>query len=191
MTRRAAESCQFDRCLSCAEFVGWEARHRPLLSVSLRLSRRKQPPRDGVSLRGTSRVKRDGGPAFAATPLWRDRLRLTVRSLLVGRLRSGRPGRSSPEGRAKSGWEAGIRTPITASRAPCPTVERPPNWQVETLIIPCPVSSTLQRRPRLPRASRFRCHRHHRVDEPVPALYGEHGVPPVSYTHLTLPTSDL
>src|SRR5688572_14961762 len=24
------------------------------------------------------------------------------------------------------GWEAGIRTPITASRAPCPTVERPP-----------------------------------------------------------------
>jgi len=29
--------------------------------------------------------------------------------------------------RAKSGWEAGIRTPITASRAPCPTVERPPS----------------------------------------------------------------
>src|SRR5687767_9724425 len=25
------------------------------------------------------------------------------------------------------GWEAGIRTPITASRAPCPTVERPPS----------------------------------------------------------------
>ena len=29
--------------------------------------------------------------------------------------------------RAKSGWEAGIRTPITASRARCPTVERPPS----------------------------------------------------------------
>src|SRR5215831_21188616 len=26
-----------------------------------------------------------------------------------------------------SGWEAGIRTPITWSRATCPTVERPPN----------------------------------------------------------------
>ena len=25
------------------------------------------------------------------------------------------------------GWEAGIRTPITASRARCPTVERPPS----------------------------------------------------------------
>ena len=34
------------------------------------------------------------------------------------------------------GWEAGIRTPITWSRATCPTVERPPNWQVETRIIP-------------------------------------------------------
>jgi hypothetical protein len=29
--------------------------------------------------------------------------------------------------RAKSGWETGIRTPITASRARCPTVERPPS----------------------------------------------------------------
>src|SRR5687768_152010 len=29
--------------------------------------------------------------------------------------------------RAEDGWEAGIRTPITASRAPCPTVERPPS----------------------------------------------------------------
>ena len=29
--------------------------------------------------------------------------------------------------RAKSGWEAGIRTPITWSRATCPTVERPPS----------------------------------------------------------------
>ena len=26
-----------------------------------------------------------------------------------------------------NGWEAGIRTPITASRAPCATVERPPS----------------------------------------------------------------
>jgi hypothetical protein len=33
------------------------------------------------------------------------------------------------------GWEAGIRTPITWSRATCPTVERPPNGQVETPII--------------------------------------------------------
>ena len=37
------------------------------------------------------------------------------------------PSRSSPEGRAKAGWEAGIRTPITWSRATCPTVERPPS----------------------------------------------------------------
>jgi hypothetical protein len=29
--------------------------------------------------------------------------------------------------RAKAGWEAGIRTPITWSRATCPTVERPPS----------------------------------------------------------------
>ncbi len=42
--------------------------------------------------------------------------------------------------RAKSGWEAGIRTPITASRARCPTVERPPSEEpkrrAEPLIIP-------------------------------------------------------
>ena len=39
------------------------------------------------------------------------------------------PRRSSPAGRAKSGWEAGIRTPITWFRATGPTVERPPSME--------------------------------------------------------------
>src|SRR5690348_13373391 len=33
------------------------------------------------------------------------------------------------ENNREIGWEAGIRTPITASRAPCPTVERPPSTE--------------------------------------------------------------
>src|SRR3954469_25861493 len=40
------------------------------------------------------------------------------------------------------GWEAGIRTPISASRARSPTVERPPSRQAETRIIAGPASST-------------------------------------------------
>ena len=43
--------------------------------------------------------------------------------------RSAQEDLASSQDRAKRGigWEAGIRTPITASRAPCPTVERPPS----------------------------------------------------------------
>ena len=44
---------------------------------------------------------------------------------------------------AHVGWDVGIRTPITASRARCPTVERRPSRWSETLIIPAG-SSTRQ-----------------------------------------------
>ena len=38
------------------------------------------------------------------------------------------------------GWEAGIRTPITASRARCPTVERPPSTESRRLENPTTVT---------------------------------------------------
>jgi hypothetical protein len=77
-----------------------------------------------VCLVGQSRRRRS---AFAAAPLRRDSLRPTA-SARPGSMRKSLPSRSSRWfRRAKAGWEAGIRTPITASRARCPTVERPPS----------------------------------------------------------------
>ena len=62
--------------------------------------------------------------------LWFERWIASARYLAVAALRA-------PEA---DGWEAGIRTPITASRARCPTVERPPSNALverrETTIIP-------------------------------------------------------
>jgi len=56
--------------------------------------------------------------ALAPTALRRDRLRLAVSSLLVRRPRGGRPGRSSPEGRAKSGWVFGTISATGSSEQP-------------------------------------------------------------------------
>jgi hypothetical protein len=53
-------------------------------------------------------------------PLRRDSLRMLESSLnCTSASEASRPSRSSPEGRAKAGWEAGIRTPITWSRERC------------------------------------------------------------------------
>ena len=69
------------------------------------------------------------------------------------------------------GWEAGIRTPISASRARSPTVERPPSRQAETTII-----TGRARQPRNPRAhgslSRLRQRYQHATDR-----YGRHASP--------------
>jgi hypothetical protein len=52
-------------------------------------------------------------------PLRRDSLRMLESSLnCTSASEASRPSRSSPEGRAKAGWEAGIRTPVTWSREP-------------------------------------------------------------------------
>ena len=80
--------------------------------------------------------------ACASRKLRRDRLRVLGARSGSSACEARRPRRSSPEGRAKSGWDVGIRTPITASRARCPTVERRPSRRepdrLETLIIPAP-----------------------------------------------------
>src|SRR5688572_30362346 len=46
------------------------------------------------------------------------------------------------------GWEAGIRTPITASRAPCPTVERPPSIRPRKKARAGTTDCTKKKRPR-------------------------------------------
>jgi hypothetical protein len=56
------------------------------------------------------------------------------------------------------GWEAGIRTPITASRAPCPTVERPPS----IVRVPRPTLGVQKRR--RPRAGTIDCTEKKRLD---------------------------
>src|SRR6187399_1408809 len=71
----------------------------------------------------------------------------------------------------ENGWEAGIRTPITASRAPCPTVERPPSGR--------PRRSTRRELPMIsaePRRSQATCEKNsdfgHREDWLAPLVAG-------------------
>jgi hypothetical protein len=78
-----------------------------------------------LRLRETRLARRPTSPAPRASSRQPPRDRYSLRD--TSRAAGARPSRSSPEGRAKAGWEAGIRTPITWSRATCPTVERPPS----------------------------------------------------------------
>src|SRR4029077_11398508 len=88
-------------------------------------SRRSQQLVDNVDVRGVGRVRR-------ALPRWKE-ARTRTHNVLIYKafwLFEG------------IGWEAGIRTPISASRARSPTVERPPSRQAETPIISARPSRT-------------------------------------------------
>ncbi len=124
------------QCLACES--QWHlSRQRELSGILGRALAIDPEVRGCCALRicpSTRKVRSDFA-RWIASELRRDRLRLLVTRSGTSRAEGARPRRSSPEGRAKSGWDVGIRTPITASRARCPTVERRPNRWRETKTI--------------------------------------------------------
>src|SRR6185295_8205141 len=81
----------------------------------------------------------------------------------------------------RNGWEAGIRTPITASRAPCPTVERPPSTEnraggnLTTLADPRERGQPARQRASAgPQRSGLHLHRVRRAHRPPPQQTAEH-----------------
>jgi hypothetical protein len=112
------------------------------------------------------RTDTDRPKFLAGLRLWTGELPSAVSGDADGGVRNTRkrPQGSRLSGELRIGWEAGIRTPITWSRATCPTVERPPSrvrtGGTETTIIPDgpgplataegPVRSRMRRRLREP-----------------------------------------
>ena len=111
------------RCLDSSNSSISECRQRP---------RRRLLPHHLVSA-GASRCLPNAWPLSSERRSRSPRTRTASSSRARGRQTVETLGRRPPrktEVEAEqqvSGWEAGIRTPITASRAPCPTVERPPS----------------------------------------------------------------